>query len=110
MAKTDPAAQDEARNVATGTLAALDADTGWMPFRPATSIVLTGTFAATVQAEISYDGGVTAVPLPTDALGTGLDMLAPCAVRVDPPEPGMRLRLRVAAYTSGTVNWRVSQG
>jgi hypothetical protein len=67
-----------------------------------------GTFAATVQLERSFDNGVTWLPI--TANGTQLELFtAPVSEIWVEPEAGVLYRLNDTAYTSGTVNYRISQ-
>lgn len=67
-----------------------------------------GTFAATVQLERSFDNGVTW--LPVTANGTQLELFtAPVSENWAETEAGVLYRLNCTAYTSGTVNYRISQ-
>lgn len=72
------------------------------------NISLWGTFVATVLVEKSYDGS-TWIGVSRDAAGTAASYTAPASVVLREPETNVRYRLRCGAYTSGTVNWRISQ-
>lgn len=71
------------------------------------NVSLWGTFVATVQLERSFDGGTTWLPL--TALGSSLAFTAPCSEVFEETEEGVAYRLNCTAFTSGTVNYRLSQ-
>ena len=68
---------------------------------------LWGTFVGTVIPERSFDSGTTW--LPYTALGTAISFTAPCSETFEEPEKGVLWRVRCSAYTSGTINYRLSQ-
>lgn len=68
---------------------------------------LWGTFVGTVQLERSFDSGVTWLPI--TALGTSITFTAPASEVFAEPEVNVRYRLNCTAYTSGTINYRLSQ-
>lgn len=80
-------------------------------FRPspgaAFNMTLSGTFVGTVQLERQFEetGGF----YPLTALGTSLSFTAPCSEVFEEPEGGTAYRLNCTAYTSGTINYRISQ-
>lgn len=71
------------------------------------NLSLWGTFAATVTLQRSFDGGTTWLPL------TYIDGTTPSwtgAISTPWPEAELGVLYRFACtYTSGTVNWRISQ-
>lgn len=77
------------------------------PGRGAFNMSLWGTFVGTVIPERSFDGGDTFLPL--TALGSSISFTAPCTEIFEEPEAGVLYRLRCSAYTSGTINYRLSQ-
>lgn len=70
---------------------------------------LWGTFIATVVLEKSFDGGANWVPVSEDSGGTANSFTAPCAVVVYEPETNILYRWNCTAFTSGTINYRISQ-
>ena len=70
------------------------------------NVSLWGAFVATVQLERSFDGGVTWLPL--TAIGGSLAFTTPCSEIFEEPESNVDYRLNCTAYTSGTVNYRLS--
>ncbi len=74
---------------------------------PDFNVSIWGTFVGTVQLERSFDG---ATWLPLTAAGFGLyAWTAPASEIVSRPESGFQYRLNCTAWTSGTINYRVSQ-
>lgn len=100
----------------TGTFTATGQSTGFPP-RPSLggvspsagfNVSLWGTFVGSVQLERSFDNGTTWLPL--TAAGTPLYVwTAPASEVCEEPEAGVLYRLNCTAYTSGTVNYRLSQ-
>lgn len=98
----------------TGTFAATGQSASFLPDGVADGLVrsfnisLWGTFVGTVQLERSFDNGTTWLPLTTN--GTQVNKYtAPCSEYVEESEVGVLYRLNCTAYTSGTVNYRLSQ-
>lgn len=71
---------------------------------------LWGTFVGTVILERSFDGGTTFLPCAIDTAGDPNAYSAPMSVVINEPEPGVFYRFRCSAYTSGTINYRLSAG
>ena len=69
---------------------------------------VTGTFVGTVRLECSYDGGATWVPASLDTLGDYASYTQPVSVVGFEPEKGVFYRINCTAYTSGTINVRMS--
>lgn len=88
----------------TGTFAGTGVST---PFAPLTgrgfSLVLQGTFVATVVLEYSFDGGTTWVA------GQYLAFTTPDVEIYEVDEVGVLLRWNCTSWTSGTVTYRISQ-
>lgn len=67
-----------------------------------------GTFVGTVQLQRSFDSGVTW--LPQTLLGAATNSwTAPFSEKITETESGVLYRLACTAYTSGTINYRISQ-
>jgi len=80
-----------------------------------TGAVYTGagvTFNATVQLERSFDGGNIWIACNVDGLGTlaqyGGAASTPISLEFAEPEEGVTYRWNCIAYTSGTLNYRIS--
>lgn len=72
------------------------------------NVSIWGTFVAAVRLERSFDAGATWLPL--TANGTALmSFSGPVSEQWSDDEVGVRYRLKCTAYTSGTVNYRISQ-
>lgn len=108
MGKRTTTATDEALDVLTGTLAATGAGAA-KPFHHDFNVSLWGTFAGTVQVERSFDGGTTFVPVSKDTSGSIATYTAPCSIICAEPELGVLYRVNCTAYTSGTINYRLSR-
>lgn len=69
------------------------------------------TFSATVQLEKSYDGGYTWLVAGVGGGGQQAVYTAGTSVAIVPSEPEMDVlyRINCPAYTSGTINYRLSQ-
>lgn len=99
----------------TGAIAAgagqLTSAAGGTParIRGAYNFSLWGTFVATVRLERSFDGGATWIPVSKDSSGADASFTAPCGVTGAEPEDGVLYRANCTAFTSGTINYRVSQ-
>jgi hypothetical protein len=94
--------------VSTGSSAA-------SPFFGAFNLAMWGTFSGTVLLEKSYDAGTTWITVAQDAAGTAASYtLAWTAQSINltlcEVEPQVAWRLRCSAFTSGTLNYRISQG
>jgi hypothetical protein len=67
-----------------------------------------GTFVGTVVLQRSYDGS-TWETVSKDASGSDASFTAPCSLVVEESETGVQYRWNCTAYTSGTINTRISQ-
>lgn len=92
---------------ATANLAALDAAMIFTPGAGSFNLAVGGTFVATVVAEKSFDGGPW-LPVMADAYGTPASFTTPGVYIAEEADAAAQWRLRVSAYTSGTVAARVS--
>jgi hypothetical protein len=68
---------------------------------------LQGTFSATVLLVRSFDNGTSFQPL--TALGQAIEFTAPCEEIFTESEPGVLYAWEVTSYTSGTIEYRISQ-
>lgn len=66
-----------------------------------------GTFAGTVQPQRSFDSGATWLPFTKDR--TAISATAPFSEGFAEAEAGVQWRLSCTAFTSGTINYRISQ-
>ena len=119
MGRRASAGVETALTVVSGTFAAtgqsgnavttIGTQTAPPVFSGAFNVALWGTFVATVQLEKSFDGGTTWLPVSRDAAGTVASWTAPANIVVTEPELDILYRLNCTAFTSGTVNYRISQ-
>nr|WP_198983063.1 hypothetical protein [Herbaspirillum sp. ASV7] len=107
MGKLSATGLEQATTVASGTLSATGAGTTTPIFGPCNFFVY-GTFVGTVQLERSFDGGTTWVPYTLDAANDYAKFTTPASLVFSEPEHGMLYRVNCIAFTSGTINWRLS--
>ncbi len=78
----------------------------------ANAVFMTTACAGTVNLERSFDGGSTWVTCNVGGLGAAasyvLGTTNPISVVIGEPEGGVLYRLNCLAYTSGTINYRIS--
>jgi len=70
------------------------------------NISLWGTFVGTVVLERSFDGGNTWLPVTSVSC---YSFSAPISTSFEDGEYGNQYRFRCSSYTSGTINYRISQ-
>jgi hypothetical protein len=92
---------------------ALTAATNGDTFMPAGAgrgfnVSVWGTFVGSVRPCRSFDGGTTWLPL-TYADGTIISWTVPATMSFVEHERGVLYRVNCTAFTSGTINWRLSQ-
>lgn len=68
---------------------------------------LAGTFVGTVRLEKSYDQGTTWAPVTANAVD--VEFTEPCEELFTEPEIGVVYSWNCTAFTSGTINARISQ-
>lgn len=90
----------------TGTFVATGQSTTFQAAHGKFNMSLWGAFVATVQLERQIDGTNW---LPCTNLGASVTFTAPCTEVIDEPETSVSYRLNCTSYTSGTVNYRLSQ-
>jgi len=72
------------------------------------NLFLYGTFTATAQLERSFDGGTTWIAVSLDTSGDPASYSGPVSLTGFEPEKGVYYRINCTAYTSGTLNVRLS--
>lgn len=72
------------------------------------NMTVSGTFVATLTLQRSFDDGTTWHTVAKDADGNAAAYTAPVSLTFEEPETGILYRLN-CAFTSGTVNFRISQ-
>ncbi|CAJ0778778.1 hypothetical protein LMG7141_00798 [Ralstonia condita] len=100
---------EQAQTVVTGTLAAA-ANGNAAFFLGNFNVAVWGTFVGTLTLQNSYDGGTTWIPVINKRTGNVITFTAPGALQEDEVEAGVQYRLAMTAYTSGTANYRLSEG
>jgi hypothetical protein len=73
------------------------------------NVSLWGTFVGGAQLERSFDGGTTWLPVSANTGGTVLGWTVPFSGTWTEVEHTVAYRLNCTAYTSGGLNYRVSQ-
>lgn len=93
----------------TGTFTATGASTSFTPVAGrGFNASLWGTFSGSVRLERSFDAGTTWLPL--TAAGNALYVFTAAGSEVaEEPETGVLYRLSCTAFSSGTINYRISQ-
>lgn len=91
----------------TGTLASTTQSAAVKVYGPF-NIALWGTFAGVVALERALDG-TNFVAVATDGLGTAASYTTPVSVTGVEVESEVLYRFNCTAYTSGTINYRLSQ-
>ena len=101
---------------ASGTFGGTDSGTGVQVGPGSFMFMLSGTFVGTVVLEVSWNGGTTWIPLSIPWVAfSAVSLTAPGCVTLfmatDMGDAGApaQIRARCSAYTSGTINWRISQ-
>ena len=73
------------------------------------NVSLWGTFVGTISVERSFDNGATWINCSRDTAGTDNAFTAPTTQVLNEPENGVLYRVNCTAFTSGTINYRISQ-
>lgn len=107
MGKRTPTTDDDVLRKTELAITANGQATPWQEFSGRFNLHLAGTFVATVILERSFDGGVTAAPCTN--LGAAVSFTGPASEILEAPETGVLYRLRCTAFSSGTVQARLSQ-
>lgn len=73
------------------------------------NIAVWGTFVGTVVLERSFDGGTTWIPRMWEFTQTNVSLTSQTSGVMSEPELGVLYRFRCSAFTSGTINYRISK-
>lgn len=108
MGKLSTSGQELAESVVSGSFTATGQSSAIAigPERGG-NVAIYGTFVGTVSVERSFDGGTNWIGL-TDASGNAYSYTDDATFRIDEDERGVLYRLNCSAYTSGTINYRLS--
>lgn len=68
-----------------------------------------GTFVGTAVLEKTYDAGVNWIPVLRPGGNTAVSYTTPSTEVLYEPEDSVAYRLRCSAWTSGTINYRLSK-
>jgi len=113
MAKQTTSHADNVRSLVSGTLGATGESDSFVCHDAngpiAFNAALWGTFTATVKLQRSFDGGTTWLTCSTDSIGTECSFTAGVSLIVTEPERDVLYRWACTAYTSGTINYRISK-
>jgi hypothetical protein len=109
MGKFVPTGPEQAVTVVTGTLASVAQGTS-VPLLGNFNVAVWGTFVGSLTLVNSYDGGTTWIPVINKHTGGNIVFAAAGALQEDEVEPGVLYALQMTAYTSGTANYRISEG
>lgn len=107
MGRPTPNDPDCVRGLVAGTFTA----TGSSPDLQANggmNVTISGTFVATLRLRRSFDGGTTWFVVWTPDGQTERTHTAPISYWTFEPEEGVLYDLECSAFTSGTVNYRLS--
>lgn len=108
MGKLSTTGLEQATTVAAGNFTATGVGSSVPIFGP-TNFFVYGTFVGSVQLERSFDGGTNWITYNTlDAANDFAKFTAPGSLVITEPEHGMLYRVNCTAFTSGTINWRLS--
>lgn len=113
MAQLTSTSADKARSLVTGALTATGSSASFVSDDINRSggfnAALWGVFVGTMQLERSFDGGTTWLPCSLDTSGTVASYTAPVSLTCNEPERNVLYRWRCTAFTSGTINYRLSK-
>lgn len=93
----------------TGTLSSVANGTGTTVSTGSINVSIWGTFVGTIQLQRSFDGGTTWIPRAFNWTSTLATSTVPISWVFDEGELGVQYRVACTAYTSGTINYRISQ-
>ena len=108
MGKFGTTGVEQAQTVVSGTFAATGTSAN-APFIGKFNFALWGVFVGTVNLQKSYDGGTTWI-IARDMNGNAMTLTAADTRVIEEDEPGVLYDVNCSAYTSGTVNYRISAG
>jgi hypothetical protein len=110
MAKRNTTSPEEAKSIVTFAHTATGVSGSSAFFPGGINVSVWGTFVGTVQIERSFDGGAIWLVVDKDLTGADLTFTAPQSLVVEEVESAVLYRSNCTAFTSGTINVRLSQG
>lgn len=107
MGKLTAAGQEMATQAITAAFTAVGQTSAAACFQGWYNLFVGGTFVGSVGLEASFDGGMTW--LPVTSLGNAVAITGRAVELLRQFEPGVLIRARCIAFTSGTIEVRISQ-
>jgi hypothetical protein len=101
---------EQAQTVVTGAIGALNGTSTATPFLGPFNVAVWGVFVGTLTLESSFDGGTTWIPVLNKHTALAITFTAPSVLQEEEVEPGVLYQLTMTAYTSGSANYRISEG
>lgn len=108
MGRPTPTQPDLALALATGSFTAIGAGVVLEAVN-FLNVTVFGTFVGTLTLQRSFDGGIEWIDRGETAFGTPFQFTGPTSFPCFEPETGVLYRLNCTAYTSGTINYRLSR-
>ena len=108
MGKFSGSGAEQAQTVLSGTLTSVTTSAN-VPFLGRFNFSLWGVFSATANLQKSFDGGTTWI-IARDVNGVAMTLTAADTRVIEEVEPGVLYQVACSAFTSGTINYRVSEG
>lgn len=109
MGKTSTTGQEQANPVYSGNFTATGNTVAGV-LKGYWNFWIYGVFVGSVTLQASFDGGTTWVNASLDTAGDPATYTTTVKVIGFEPEAGVLYRVVCGAYTSGTINWRLSGG
>ena len=72
------------------------------------AVTVYGAFVGSTRLECSFDGGTTWIPV-SDESGGDVAFTVPGQATREQTESSVLYRMNCTAYTSGTINWKITQ-
>lgn len=95
--------------VLSGSFTATGNSENFASFRNYFNITVWGTFVGTLTLQRSFDRGQTWHNVARDLFGATMTFNAPISIVALEPENRVFYRMVCTSYTSGAINWRISQ-
>lgn len=108
MGKKTPSSTDDTTTIVENSFTGTGNSASFY-FKGSFNIALWGNFVGTVKPQMSFDGGTTWLDITNINTGTAYSFTAPLVALLTQPESGVLTRLTCSAFTSGPINYRLSQ-